>query len=214
MKKITLCILVMVSLLFSVSELDASCKDASKDAEKIKYEIDKAATLEEFYIKAVIKGITENVYVKVTNENDSMIPDKVFHYSDTDKGTIKFDTDNFLYKNTYIVSIYSEDDTCGTDPLEQFDFVLPSYNSYSSYDGCKEYDYLPACDSFYDTEGFSEEDFNSLFEYQKIVIKPATMSNLILHYIKKYWLFVVIPILIIVLIYTYRIVKLKKGEKK
>lgn len=116
---------------------------------------------------------------------------------------------------TYYISVYGADNSaCPGELLKSFDFSVPKFNEYYLYDHCTNND-----DDDEICTMMKNTDNISLSEYSKTVlksneenkIKNMTLNEKIIYYLKKYYLYAIIPV---ILISIYYVIKIRKYKKK
>lgn len=210
MKKIIL--FVFAFLVFSINKynLAADCEDImneAKEVDKIMLNINNSEVTK---IQTMITNLTNNLYVVVLNDYDNN--SITYHYSDVVDGVLNIDTFTINKNINYVVKIYSEDKTCGDSSLKTINYTTPKYNEYSTYIKCQETETeIELCSAFYDVKDMTYEEFVKKVDNE--IEKIENESHFLMKYIKKYYLFVLIPIILIVAIYFIRIIILKRGSK-
>jgi len=210
MKKLISVFLLLFVSLFNYSNLDADCNDVKSEADKVERYIVNVNTRDYITVNINIGNLTENLYIVVLNDFNEEV--KTYHYSDANNGMVSFDTVNVQESINYVVKVYSEDNSCGIEPLKTISFKTSKFNPYSLNDVCQNSYEIEMCDPFYDVEDMTLEDFNK--EVGEIVEElEKTFGEKVLEFISSYWLYVVVPFLIIVIIYGTKIFILKRGKK-
>ena len=92
------------------------------------------------------------------------------------------------------------------------DFSTPKFNPFSINNQCKGNEDIDMCNPFYDTKDMSFQDFNEKLD-KKVVEANRTVIEKVLIFLASYWYFIVIPIVVIVGIYIFRIRLLKRGNE-
>lgn len=210
MKKILTFILIMLTLSINTYILKADCKDITKEISNVKSEMLKINTDDELTINMKISNLTENLYVVVMNDYDNST--NTYHYSNFKDNTLDIYTANTLVKINYVIKVYSEDTTCGVEPLKTINYTTPRFNEFSTYNRCNDYKDLEICDVFYDTKEMTYDEY--VKKVEKEIKKLEDSNHTFVYYILKYCLFVIIPILLIAAIYVVRIIILKRGKSK
>lgn len=117
------------------------------------YEDEYEATSE--YIQANLLNLTENMYVVVSNDFDK--EEKLYQYSDTDKGSISIPWLQIDEIVTFTFKVYASDTTgCDGNLLKTLTLKLPRYNDYSTYDICNNFPEYYLCQRYvtYEEVGF------------------------------------------------------------
>jgi len=211
MKK--LLIFMTTLIIFSINSyaLKADCNDITKEALEVEEEMFKINNEEGVKISTEIYNLTKNLYVTVLNDYDNT--PVTYHHSDFKDGILTIDTTTILSSINYVVKIYSEDATCGTEPLKTISYTTPKYNDYSTVDKCRGHESeIEMCSAFYDNKGMSSDEFMKLLD--KEIKKQDEANHSFMYYVSKYYLFVLIPVILVILVYVIRIIILKRGKKK
>ena len=210
MKKSLSIFLVLFVSFFNYSLLNADCNDIKSEADMVERYLVNIDTKELKTVNINIGDLTQNLYIVVLNDfNDEV---KTYHYGDSDNGMVSFDTIHVHESINYIVRVYSEDATCGIEPLKTITFKTSKFNPYSLNDVCQNSYDIEMCAPFFDIEDMSIEDFNKkVTEIVEELEKP--FSKKVGEFIIKYWLYVFIPFVLIVMVYVIRIIILKRGKK-
>lgn len=204
MKKIYLLFTLLSLCIINVYSLNASCEE---EADYIDYELMYIDNEEEGLVaRSIIYDIEDDLYIKVTNDFDN----KTVTYTSSNKndsGFIVFDSPSTFKKVKFLIDVYSNDETCNDRKLRTIRYVTKKYNEYSSNSLCDGLsDKLEICDSFYDSDNLTLEEFtNTINKYNE--------DNSFLGYVKRYYLYVLIPILLISIIYIIRITILRRRKK-
>ena len=118
------------------------------------------------YFKIIFTNITEEVYVKITNDYNDEV--KFIRYQDTDGGMYTFDWDNLddVVKFTY--EVYSSDKTaCQNEKYFTNYLVTPMYNSFYEMLICEGInDYLP-CQKYITVKNDYNEQYDKIVEYKE-----------------------------------------------
>ncbi len=93
-----------------------------------------------YALKLKLRGLTDNIYVVITNDLDDNV--KTFHKADADKDNIItwYEGDTILVR-TYTVKIYSANEGCTSELYREFTTSLPKFNILSRSLDCE---YEPA----------------------------------------------------------------------
>lgn len=151
------------------------------------------------------------IYVKVTNSENSKI--LTFNKNNTENSIGYIDVLNFYKTIKYKINFYTNLAECKDYLIKSIEINTPNFNKYSTLDVCKENQDFNMCDEFYDVKDISKQEFlEKLNEFNEN--KNKTNIQKFYDFVKKYYLFFAIPTLLVGGIYTYKIVKIKKGRKK
>lgn len=120
------------------------------------------------YIKGFnisILNITEDIYVKISNNYDGQIA--TFRYSDTKDGVATFQTTEVEDLATYTIEVYSNKYACAGELFRKFTITTPMYNLFSEWLECKENPDFYYCQEFLPSENISANEFNQkISEYK------------------------------------------------
>lgn len=212
MKKVFLLIIVIILFLVGQYKLEAIlCSDIIKEAiEVYAYETSEIDENGDVIIDLVIEGITENNYVLVQNDYNNEV--RTYYYSDTNEGVVTIHSPNIYRKINYTIKVYLTDSSCNSDIVRTLDVTTNMFNKISGYNVCDTEFYVEKCDPFYDIENINEDDFIKEIEKEIEELSKTTLDKVAL-FVKNYYLFVLIPIVLIIVIYTIRIIALKRGRK-
>lgn len=117
---------------------------------------------------------------------------------------------------TYTISIYgNEKSSCPNALISSAEITMPSFNEYSLYSTCENND-DEMCSIVYDSSNLTKEEFDKAMEdkAEKNRINNMSFFEKVGYYISKYWFFIVAPIIIISIIYGYKILSHKKRMRK
>lgn len=166
------------------------------------------------YLYLILVGETYNYFtVKVRNNLTKEVEDALYssYYNSYYVGSnVHFEP------KTYTIEIYgNEDNVCKGELLKTYEYTVPAYNQYASTNYCDNHRDEEICKSNTDTSKMTLEEFDE--ETQKID-KKNELENMNFFakcwlYIKKYWLYVFIPVALITLGYLFLVFRYKKGWK-
>lgn len=211
MKKILMFMTALVIFSVNVYTLKADCNSITKEALEVEKEMLKINDEEGVKISTKIYNLTENLYVTVLNDYDNT--PSTYHYSDVKDGILTIDTTTILNSINYVIKVYSEDTTCGVEPLKTLNYTTPKYNDYSTVDKCRGRESeIEMCSAFYDNKGMTPEEF--MKKLDKEIKKQEEANHSFMYYVSKYYLFVLIPVILVILVYVVRIIILKRGKAK
>lgn len=121
------------------------------------------------FIKAFninILNITEDIYVKVTNNYNS--DEKTYTYKDTNNGIVTMQTKNVEQLVTYSIEVYSNKYACIGEKFRVLYMTTPIFNAYSARPACENNKGFYYCQEFIPSENISYNEFlNKLEEYEK-----------------------------------------------
>lgn len=208
MKKLFV-LFVIIIFNIGITNLNASCEQAVMDASLVEvfktesYDYENA----DVYISAY--GLTENIYVKIINDYNDI--EREYHYKDVNEtGIVGFATDNISKNIKYKILVYSEDESCSLLPLETLEVDTVRFNTYATSALCignaRE---TKECAPFYDTKDMTIEDFQKAVDKSVQENKPKELID----YVKQYYLYVLVPIVLGGIIFTISAVVLKRRKK-
>lgn len=161
-------------------------------------------------IQVKVENMTENTYVSIVNDYDNTI--RNYYYSDTVNGVLTVNSPNIYKKVKYIVKVYTKDQDCESDAVTTYDLITDMFNIYYRYEICNvEGTFIEMCSMFYDTSNMNEDEFLEEAKKEIDYLNRSTFTK-IMDFIKEYYLFIIIPILLISGFYIYRIIILKRGR--
>lgn len=215
MKKLMILCFVLFSFFYSINLLNADCEDLiskSKNVKVYKESIAPKSDKENPTIGVRIENITDDYYVKITNDvNDKEVTIK---YSDTENGTYFFKSPN-VYKNVKVnVNLYSSNNNVcnSTDSLVNFEVSTDVFNQYYYLNICQNNLDLDMCKPFQNNEELNKEEFVKKIE-DDIRVRDMSIFERVWEFIKDYYLYALVPFILLSLIFIIRIVLLKRGKK-
>lgn len=214
MNKIKYILFFVLMLFISCNNINATCNENIKTAAS-KVNIDKKVITniadDEIYFQIQISSLTNDMYVNVIENEDNT--SKNYYYKDTKDGLLKINSYYLYDKIKWTAKIYSNNNECKRELLKTLSIETPKFNDYYSSNECKKL-YVPKyCGFFADTSNINKEEFLKLMkEYEENL--NATPMNKVLKFIINYYLYIIIPIIIIGSIYLIKIIKLKRSRKK
>ena len=198
--------------------LNADCEDVMDIANNISVknkfympsydEINGEDTENPFVLGIEISNITENIYILVSNDYDSDVI--TVKYEDTDNGTIVIDSPNIYKKVKMNVRVFSNDETCSSNnSLKSINLETNISNKFYYTSVCLDNPELKICEKSYDTSDLDEDGF--VLEAQKEIDKlNRTIIDSISDFFKKYWLFILIPVVVITIIFVITVIVIKR----
>lgn len=155
----------------------------------------------------------KDVYAKVTDsltegEYDALYDDTFY--------TITVGSYTHNTKKKYTIILYgSEDSACPGEILKTLTYEANPYNKYMTYTYCEENPFDDACTFNADTGTWTEDEFFKYVEDQekKDELKNMSFFPKCWYYIKNYWFYVVIPVVLISIFYLITII-IEKNKKK
>lgn len=208
MKKIYM--FLMLPILMSVSKLEASCNDSQILANDIEYSIFESYDYDDVKSEIEFYGLSDELYLEVTNDyNDDV---DVYTKDNFEDGVLVIQSKTVTEKINYRVSVYTTDTTCSNRILRNINFSTNKYNIFVSNEVCNDrYDTIKYCNPFYDVEDMSLTEFVNLVNEE---IAKLEVHYTFKDYVKKYYLFVLIPFLVISIVYIVRIIIFKRRKKQ
>lgn len=208
MKKL---IILIVSFIIGINILNADCSLYEEYASYVDYSTFSYYNSEEINTKIEIYNLSNNLYIEVRNSYNN---DKdTYKFEDTNEGYLTFNTKTVVESINYEVKVYTTDSSCANKVLKTMTFTTPKYNPHITSSVCKGYyDKIEYCDPFYDIKDMDLDEFNKLVEEEIVKIKESEMT--ISDYIKKYYLYALIPFSVVTGIYVTRIILVKRRKKK
>ena len=118
------------------------------------------------YLELLIKGITDDVYVKITNNYNDEV--KTIKASDLDEsGEFRYEAPTMDEKVEYVINVYSNKYDCVDEVVRKVAFTTNIYNNYSEMLACVMYPNYPNC-SIFIPDAITYDQFDKgLTEYQK-----------------------------------------------
>jgi hypothetical protein len=210
MKKIVLLIsIVLVSILFNIVDLKADC---SANIEEIKNNVKATyeATFDSdkgyyFYVK--VFPIDERMYIKING--DGIEETKVS--ADAKDQVISVEKYYIYEEVEYTVNIYSNMEECKDELIETIKVVTPKYNQYRDSNVCELNKEYKLCQPFEDTSKISEDELEEKVKEYEEEKNKDTFEKLA-DVVKKYYIYVLVPIVLIGGIYTYKIIKITRKK--
>lgn len=212
MKRKQKVIVVFIILLINLTNLKADC---NIDKETVK---DASIELIHYYDEGInvdisVKGLNENfkidIYDEVTDSSkmygEEAINDEMFYIQN------KYEENK---ENNYKIDIYSN--SCGEEILRTLEIDDPKINIYALMEDCeKGAGKSKLCDLYEDTSNLTKEEFlDKLSKDIKSFDTKHNRLNKINTIIKKYALFVILPIIAVCIFFLIKIYFVKKNNKK
>lgn len=226
MKKSVLFMLLTVVSFIGILEVKADCSVVKADASNITVKTEKSIEkvhvpdennegYEEDYeivkIYTVISNLKDGMYVKVTNDFDN--EELTLGYSDSENGVLKVEAPTIYKRVNFKINVYGSSEVCD-EVVKEETITTESYNVYTNSDKCSQNKDLDVCDPFYDANKFTKEEFEDLVdkERERVDEENKTFVDKALESLSKYWIFILIPLVVIVGFFVVRIVILKRGK--
>ncbi len=113
----------------------------------------------------------------------------------------------------YTINYYSNDENaCYGELLRTFDYTVPAFNNYSTTTFCEEHPNTELCQVYTNTEDMTVEEIEEMKE--SISKEEMNSLQIALLYIKKYWIYVLLPIIIVSIYYKIRINSYKRKAEQ
>ncbi len=154
---------------------------------------------------------TSDFVIKVSYDNEEEYASYSLKF-----GTYAIGSGTHYSPRKYKIEVFAAKGTaCENERLLARYYDVPAFNEYSTSNYCTNHKEEEKCKVYFDSSKLTKEDKEDLPEEDED--KPTVEENLsfgekIVRFIKKSWLFVIIPVLLITLIYTMMVVRHKKKE--
>lgn len=226
MKKGVLLGLIIFSSFVFYLKVDADCSIVKADANNITVSTEKSIEkvhipdennegYDEDYeivkVYTVISNLKEGMSVKVTNDYNN--EELNLSYSDSENGVLKIESPTIYRRVNVKVNVYGSSEVCD-EVVKEETITTESYNTYTNSDKCVNNKDLEVCDPFYDANKKTPEEFEKLVKEERKKIDEAnkTFVDKALESLSKYWIFILIPVLVIIVVFVVRIIILKRGK--
>lgn len=217
MKKYVFCLVVFSLFFININFLNADCENLIKESENVKVlkveRFPDPKTSENPYdsfIGLSISGLSESLYAVISNDfNDTKVTVK---FSDLVDGKYDYPSPNINRVVNYVVSIYSSDEGCSGDTLKNFKVKTEVFNEYYYSTLCQNNPDLDLCKPMLDNSEILPSEFEKKIE-DAIAYRDRTTMQKLWDFVKSYYLFALVPFLIISIIFIVRIIILKRGKK-
>ncbi len=209
MKKIIYSIFVIMLLGISVLKVNATCNDqVLLDAKNVTVEAIPMTEGDIYYIIR-ISNLTPNVYVTVYEDDNETTT--TYTYEDSNNGTLDIEHWYIYERVYYTVNVYSDIDGCQDESLNVLKTNTKKFNDRWRYSICVENPELEKCQPFYEApvgEEQTDEEFYEEVQQQKYEESLSFWDKAWI-IVKEYYLYVLIPIIIIsvcygIVIYVYK----------
>ncbi len=156
-----------------------------------------------------LKGMKNKVKVEVT---DSETSEKYEGFYDDFFDTYVIGSLIHFEKKTYNIDVYGGSESkCPGEKIKTITRTVNAYNTYRDTEYCEEHIDEDICAIDYDSSSLDTDGFNNLIEENN---QEESLIGNIWSFIKTYWYFVVIPVVVISLFYIVIItIYKKKGSK-
>ena len=214
MKKIIFGFVILTLFFVNALTCKAVCNDnvllAAKD---VKVE---AISMTDDLIYYVIKisNLTPDIYVTVYEDDNETTT--TYTYDDSENGVIEIEQWYIYEKVYYTVNVYSNVEGCTGESLNEIRVNTKKFNERYGYVSCEENPDYEKCDPFYEPpageEQTDEEFYEEIQEYNKK--QNTSFWDKVSNIIKEYYLYALIPILVVTIIYVIIIwiYKSKRGD--
>lgn len=216
MKKILFGTIVLMAFFVNTFTCKAVCNDdvllAAKD---VKVE---AIPMTEDLIYYVIKisNLTPDVYVTVYEDDNETTT--TYTYDDSKDGVIEIEHWYIYEKVYYTVNVYSTVEGCADESLNEIKVNTKKFNERYGYVSCEENPDYEKCDPFYEAPPGEEQTDKEFYEEIQEYNKKQNMSfwDKVSSTLKEYYLYVLIPIVVVSIVYIVLICvyKKRKGDQK
>ena len=212
MKKLVFGFFAMVILSFNAAILSADCSDDKKIVEDIFITADPLYLNGQIDLYIDIYNLSDDIYLDFYNDKDKK--STIYSVEDIkaqrEEGVFNIVVPNVSEDIKYSFSFYSN--SCGNEKIKVIGDEIDKVNKYAYSDFCKgNHNKSELCDVFADTEGMNEEEVKKKVEQQ---VKAYEFKLKIKSSVKKYYLFVLIPVLLIIIVFGVKIYLLKKKQKQ
>ncbi len=219
--KYTLCLVLSFIILGLNSKVEAAC--SYKDQAALNKQATNVQTSYEFidedplnyHFRITITNITEDLRVNITD--DYSIKELDITRNDTTDGIYTFDTYIASRPVTFEIEIYANGQ-CDDQKLLGTKLVTPMYNTYSTSYICDQVPDFEYCGQFTDTSSMTYSEFlEKAKDYSNSLANDQNENGKfsMLQFIKKYWLYFVVGIVIICLgVGIFIFIKKKNLKKK
>lgn len=221
-KKVRLLLFALLSILIFQVRLFAVCNDEELNnlAEKINVSLvedieiigeDNNVEREKKYLYLLsfgetLSGMKDKIKIEVTDS----ISNKKYNatYDDFFDTFVIGSEIHFVPKVYNIIVLGGSNSKCPNEKIKVFSHRVNAYNTYRDTEYCSDHLDEDLCSIDFDSSKFDDEDFANL-------VKPNEVPELnffgkVWNFIKNYWYFVVIPIVVISIFYIVLIVIYKK----
>ena len=205
MRRILFIIILLLSLL-PINNYYANSQTSEVDVEVIKYyNRDDGAVVE-----LIVYNLTSNFYIKVSNSYDDNV--EIYKSEDRDENfnIVIRSLDNY-YNIKYTFEVYSNSDDNKDKLLKIIEKETYKLGPFALHWVCRDAMYYEYCDPFFDTD-LDEKEFIALVKEFK-ENEAKTWTYVVVEIIKKYGLFVLIPIVIVSGFFVTRIILHKRSLK-
>lgn len=209
--------IIVLSVFMCINVLNAECDNAKQNGEYLWSVVDRA-TLKTDSTVVKLFLFTDEVYYEISNDYNDTV--EKYTYADIDEDSIiKFNSPDILTNVKYTVKAYYTDNTCGTEPIKTFEVETGIYNKNSDNKECWDKLYLDVCKNNYSPDELKEyesitndEELTKKIEEEDKVYNEETKKS-VLDIVKEYYLYVLIPCVVISVFYIIRIIIIKKRKE-
>ncbi len=213
MKKIFNFVFVSLLLVIGMTNLSATCEEDKENAEYIYYYIAPYIKDDKVNFIAEVGGLSDSMYVTIYNSLTDET--NTYRYGDEIRvdDRITYNLENVNKAFNYDIKVYSSE--CSSDEVLsskefEYDGVI---NKYMDNEVCLDSNTIyksDLCNPYTDTSKMTEEEFVKKVKGQ---IKSYDRNGKVWDIIKKYYLFVLIPVVLITLFFIVRIFIVKRKRK-
>ena len=168
-------------------------------------------------LKINIINITKDIYVEVKINNSNT--GKIYHFIDSDNGTVSIEQKSTNMISTYQVTIYSNYNNCIGDKLKTIELKTPMYNELSENGLCEGVTDLFYCQRYVLSPiELTDEEFMDLMqdkvkEEVKKAEEDAENKNVVIEFIDKYKILIISVIVITGVVTTAIVIKNRRSTK-
>lgn len=213
MKRRLTILALLVFVFLPTHFLNAECNDeeAKKIAENVKVELVTEEDGEHIYHVVRISNIVEGVYL-IVKEDDA---NTVTRYSveNVPDNFLEIIITNIFFVINYEVEVYSDTENCKDQLINNIKVSTKKFNDLYDSVPCQLNPDYSKCEYFSDTEGMTAEELaNEIEEFNHK--QNMSSKDKAIEILKKYGVYVLVPLFIIGGIYTFKIISVKRKEIK
>ncbi len=209
MKKLFIIIIIINMFLLKSSFLNATCEELHDFLNNEQYaQVSEMLTDKEepYLLIEVYNVFFPSIYVVI--EEDYNNTKTKYTYENEDDNYLSIIYRDVNRSTKYKVKVYGNINECKDELLKTIEFDTSVINQYYYSDVCIENRGYEKCGAFSDTKDISLEDL------EKEIKEYNEESNTFLNLNRGLYLYILIPILIIGIYFTVRIIKIKRSNKK
>lgn len=220
MKKIILLNLTIFMSFIGIKIVNADCTLAKEEGKNILAVLNPSTIKsDDTYVNVYLP--TENVYVTV-QRNDEDIATTYYNKDTEDGNRIQLKAPSIYTNYKYDIKVYYTDSACGEEPIKSMTIETGIFNVYSdskicntntnyNLDVCRRH-YMPEdIKKYVDEKEISEDNISSIIDEE--IKASITVKDKVTNVIKEYYLYVLIPVLLISIFYIARIIVVKRKKR-